>query len=127
MLKNIVQIEHGCAISEFNGWYPDLFYGGPEDSDTSTRIVTDVYAALPDHNHPGGVLHQGIGDVDLLMVAIDNGKDRMVYAGPTLSHYEFETSASERMTDAEWKLELYRGNKPQRPEWTSEYLVAKPR
>ena len=42
------------------------------------------------HGDPGCVLHQGVGNVDLLLIAIDNGKDRMVYAGPVLSHYEFE-------------------------------------
>lgn len=36
------------------------------------------------------VVHEGVGSVDLMLMAVNNGKDRMVFAGPVLSHYEFE-------------------------------------
>ena len=72
---------------------------------------------------PGCVLTQGIGRVDLLLVAIDNGKDRMVYAGPLLSHYEFEMPGVGRKSDSEWKKDLQADRAPPPPEWTRAYLV----
>ncbi len=84
----------------------------------------DVHTDLPspDVGDPGSVLHQGVGNVDLLMIAIDNGSDRMVYAGPVLSHYEFEIlGAPTRKSDSEWKSESSKWPNP--PEWTSNYLV----
>jgi hypothetical protein len=72
---------------------------------------------------PGCVLHQGVGSVDLLMIAIENGTDRVMYAGPVLSHYEFETPVNARMSDSEWRKDAIAGKLPPRPEWTKGYLV----
>ena len=42
--------------------------------------------------------------MNLLLVAIDNGGDRFICAGPVLSHYEFEvTGEPRRISDAEWR------------------------
>jgi len=49
-----------------------------------------------------------------------------VYAGPVLSHYEFEKGPTTRMTDAEWKSQLTNNIIPAVPEWTKGYLVPKP-
>jgi hypothetical protein len=77
---------------------------------------------------PGGVLHQAVGNIDFMMVAIDNGTDKMVYAGPTFSHYEFATNGIKRISDSEWKKMLRAGKTPPRPVWTRSYLVdTKPR
>ena len=46
-----------------------------------------------------------------------------MYAGPTLSHYEFEMPGVARKTDGEWKADLLDGKAPPRPEWTRGYLV----
>jgi hypothetical protein len=35
--------------------------------------------ARPMVGDPGSVLHEGVGDVDLLMIAVDSGQDKMVY------------------------------------------------
>ena len=59
----------------------------------------------------------------LLLIAIDSGADRMVYAGPVLSHYEFETPIAQRKSDAEWRQDHAAGRLPPRPEWTTSYLV----
>ena len=72
---------------------------------------------------PGCVLTQSVGNVDLLLVAIDNGKDRTVYAGPLLSHYEFEMPGMTRKADSEWRQQINAGKLPPRPEWTKGYLV----
>lgn len=120
-LKNIVEIEKDYVGQiEYRGWYPRLFYGGPEDSTGWDAIVADVHTNL---NQEGSVLHEGIGNVDMMMIAVDNGEDKMIYAGPTLSHYEFEMNSFTRLTDSDWKQLLQEGNLPSRPNWTEGYLI----
>jgi hypothetical protein len=69
------------------------------------------------------------------MIAVENGPDRMVFAGPVLSHYEFEvTGPPRRLNDDEWKAVSQWGQIPPDvdparveglapPPWTSGYLV----
>src|SRR5262249_41571441 len=59
----------------------------------------------------------------LLLIAIESGKHRMVYAGPVLSHYEFEMAGVNRKSDSEWQADLREGRVPPRAEWTRTYLV----
>ncbi len=67
-------------------------------------------------------------------IALENGTNRMVFAGPVLSHYEFEvTGATRRLNDDEWRARQRRefpsdvdstrvqGIAP--PPWTRGYLV----
>jgi hypothetical protein len=61
--------------------------------------------------------------VDILLIAVDYGPDRMVYAGPVFSHYEFEVPGVNRMTDDDWKAKVQAGQKPPPAEWTTSYLV----
>jgi hypothetical protein len=125
-LRKIVEvIHHGSGAPTYSGWYFSLFYQGYEDSKKWDAIVADVHTDFPDPydtGDPGCVLHQGVGNVDLLMVAVDNGEDKMVYAGPVLSHYEFEMPGVSRKSDSEWQRDLRMGNCPPRPEWVNEYI-----
>jgi hypothetical protein len=120
----------------YDGWYPGLFYRdyGQLDPDStadqngsnkSDPLVTDIFTAPPDEvDSIGGVLHEATGDVDLLLIAVDNGPNRMVYAGPVMSHYEFVVPGPvlKRMSDSEWQGSA----RPARPEWTQSYLVPRP-
>ena len=72
------------------------------------------------------MVHEGVANVNLLLIAIDNGPDRMVYAGPVLSHYEFELGPTTRETDDQWKSDARAGNLPTQPDWTRSYLVPGP-
>jgi hypothetical protein len=138
-LKDVVEEHNNYSPTgrQFNGWYPGLFYqnafqfypfGRNEGSDMWDAMVTDVHTDSPDPvvGDPGTVIHEGIGHVHLLMIAVDNGPDRMVYAGPVLSHYEFEMPGTTRMSDADWKANLRAGQKPPSPDWTKSYLVPAP-
>jgi hypothetical protein len=125
-LEDVVQVSLGCGgPRRYTGWYPGLFYEGADRSDKWDALVADVHTNVPSPvvNDPGCVLHQGVGNVDLLVIAIDNGKDRMVYAGPLLSHYEFELRGTVRKSDSEWREDLRAGRVPPRPAWTRGYLV----
>jgi hypothetical protein len=112
----VVEVHHGmCGPPAYNGWYPKLFYrtiywdlngfDSKYGSCANDAIVADVHTDVPwpEIGDPGSVLHEGIGRVNLLLIAVDNGADRFICAGPVLSHYEFEViGAPRRLSDNEW-------------------------
>ncbi len=143
-LRGVLQYLGICHSYDngYSGWYPKLFYqdvfwdpsSAFPNSDVfdstsgcamNDTMVTDVHTDAPDDLlcDPGAVLHEGIGNVNLLLIAVDNGPDRMVYAGPVLSHYEFEVPGVNRLTDEQWKSEIASGQIPPSPDWTRSYLV----
>jgi hypothetical protein len=121
------------SVRSYSGWYSTIFYRNARAArsvistcDMWDSLVTDVQTDPTDLfvGDPGCVVHEGVGTVDLLMVAVNWGtNDTGVYAGPVLSHYEFEMGPSTRKTDSEWKSELRAGTKPPSPDWTRNYLV----
>lgn len=131
------------TIRLFNGWYPNLFYADARESlrtgvwgfpveyqtdqgpDKYDALVTDVHTDTFDtvRGDPGGVLHEGVGRVNMLMMAVDCGPgDQAIYVGPVLSHYEFELGPDTRLTDSEWQD---RASTTPPPEWTRGFLVPK--
>jgi hypothetical protein len=129
-LKEVVVRGGGSGMPPVSGWYPNLFskrstYKDQDDAHKWVALVTDVHTdpPFPSVQDPGCVLHQAVGNVDCMLIAIDNGKDRMVYAGPVFSHYEFDTPNAVRRTNGEWHDALRNGKQPPRPEWTHSYVV----
>jgi hypothetical protein len=126
-LKDVVQKDSSSGHTEYNGWYTKLFWKSTTDSGQPDALVADVHTDTPSPTplgfDPGCILHQGVGNVDLMLIAIDSGKERIVFAGPVLSHYEFEMSGVVRKADSEWRQDLGAGRLPPRPEWTQGYLV----
>jgi hypothetical protein len=143
-LKGIMEYLGICRFGEngYTGWYPALFYqnifwsnlGSTNNNDPFHKrqgcamfdaLVTDVHTDLPDDLvcDPGAVIHEAVGHVHLLMIAVDNGRDRMVYAGPVFSHYELEVPGVNRISDDEWQATLTTGIKPKSPEWTRSFLA----
>jgi hypothetical protein len=122
------------GVRTYSGWYPGLFYlnaraahsGMYTSCDMWDALVTDVQTDPTDViiGDPGSILHEGVGNIDLLMIAVNWGQnDSTVYAGPVMSHYEFELGPTTRETDSEWKTDARAGNLPPPPDWTSAYLV----
>jgi hypothetical protein len=125
-LNEVVQLaKHGSGQALHGGWYPGLFYRDRFDAAKWDALLADVHTDPPDDldRDPGCVLHEGVGNVDLLVIAVDSGTDRMVYLGPVLSHYEFEMQGTARRSDQEWQQILKDGKEPPRPEWTKGYLA----
>lgn len=129
-LKEVVVRGGGSGMPPVSGWYPNLFthrstMKHQDDAHKWVALVTDVHTDPPavTVRDPGCVLHQGVGNVDALILAVDNGKDRMVYAGPVFSHYEFEAPNAVRRTNGEWHDTLRAGKTPPRPEWTASFVV----
>jgi hypothetical protein len=112
-LKKTIDISGGgSGPPRYDGWYPRLFFG--REPSAWKPAVADV------HTNPVGneVLEEGVGDVNFLVVAIDNQGDRAAYVGPVYTYYEFRKPASQRMTDEEWVDELSDGKQPERPGFT---------
>jgi hypothetical protein len=128
-LEDVIETRHQRVGSgtemRLEGWYPALYYGGFDDSLRWDALIADVHTDPPAPlvGDPGAVLHEGVGNIEFLLLAVDNGKDRMVYAGPVLSHYEFELPGVARQNDSEWRKSLQSGNVPARPAWISTYHV----
>ena len=126
-LKSTVEVREGHSGGMgYTGWYFRLFYKGLSSRDQPELwepTVADVHTAAPDPvtGDPGGILLEGTGAADMMIVAVDNGPDRMVYAGPTMSYYEWISPT--RMSDSEWKENVESGQTPDRPGWTHSYLV----
>jgi len=93
--------------------------GEIEAEGKETTIVADVHT---DTNEPAEVLEEGVGYVDLILVAykVPDGRT-IIGAGPTLSYYEFKQPINNRLTDEAWKQMLKSGKPPLRPAWTSSF------
>jgi hypothetical protein len=125
-IKKLVEIKfRGSGGPLYTGWFFGMFYKGHTDADKWDALVADIHTDVPDpvYGDPGCVVTQGVGNVDLLMITVDSGKDRMTYAGPLLSHYEFEMPGVTRKADSEWQKEISAGQLPPRPAWTKGYLM----
>ena len=121
----------------FDGWYPGLFYkpletrvlGINEGSDMWNPMVTDVHTDPNDtmgSGDPGCILHEAVGNVNMAFIAVDCGissETPIMYAGPVLSHYEFELGPTTRRTDAEWRATVKSNQQPAPPPWTKSFLV----
>jgi len=78
-----------------------------------TTIVADVHTDC----NTGMVLEEGVGYVDLILVAYIVPDGRIIVgAGPVLSYYEFKHPMDDRLTDDKWKAML-KTEPPERPGW----------
>ncbi|AKJ37270.1 DUF3160 domain-containing protein [Methanosarcina barkeri] len=91
---------------------------GADDDVKKTTVIADVHT----DGNSGDVLEEGVGYVDMLVVAYKLPDGRILLgAGPVMSHYEFKQPMSERLTDEKWK-EMLEANPPKRPEWSATYI-----
>jgi hypothetical protein len=117
-LKKVIDIRGGgSGPPTYSGWYCELFYGGGHRSADWEPTIVDVHTD-PDSE---SVLEEGVGTCNFLVVAIDNGDDRMIYVGPAFSYYEFHQPAEHRLTDEQWAKMLVTGQAPSRPAWTDSF------
>ncbi|MBI4339313.1 MAG: DUF3160 domain-containing protein, partial [Chloroflexi bacterium] len=91
---------------------------GVEPEGLRTAMVADVHT---DPNDPAEVLEEGVGNVELVVVAVP-GPDGalMLAAGPVLSYYEFKQPMSDRLTDEAWR-QMLKDDGPEPPRWTGSF------
>lgn len=83
-----------------------------------TTIIADVHT----DGNSGKVLEEGVGYVDLIVVAYKVPDGRiLVGAGPVMTYYEFKQPMSDRLTDEKWR-EILSQNPPEMPEWTTSFV-----
>jgi len=88
-----------------------------DDKAKKTTIVADVHT----DGNTGQVLEEGVGYVDLIVVAYKLPDGRILAgAGPVMSYYEFKQPMDDRLTDERWR-DLLDANPPQKPEWVSNF------
>ncbi len=87
---------------------------GVSNKGTRTTMIADVHT---DQN-TNQVLEEGVGYVNLILVAYKVPDGRMIIgAGPVFSYYEFKQPMDERLTDEEWVGMLLNGNAPEQAPW----------
>jgi len=97
----------------------DSIVTGVKDKGKETTIIADVHT----DTNTGQVLEEGVGYVDLILVAYmtPNG-NIIVGAGPVLSYYEFKHPMDNRLTDEQWTDMLQGGQTPDRPDWVISFI-----
>jgi hypothetical protein len=114
-LKKTIDVRGGgSGPPRYDGWYPGLIAGGGPS--TYKPTVADVHT-YPGDLQPPAALEVATGNVNFLVVAVDNDNDRAIYVGPVYSYYEFTVPPTQRLTDEQWLERLGRGDFPKRPPW----------
>jgi hypothetical protein len=131
ILERLIQISkdelEGKELSEADyefirnfGEQLDSIVAGVEAEGKETTLVADVHT---DTNPPMEVLEEGVGYVDLVLVAYKVPDGRIILgAGPTLSYYEFKQPMNQRLTDEQWK-EMLEQQQPPRPGWIASFYA----
>jgi len=86
----------------------------PDYLGLKTTLVADVHTDV----NTEGVLEEGVGKVDLIVVACPQSDGSAFLAtGPVLSYYEFKHPMADRLTDEKWREMLNAPDPPERPAW----------
>ncbi|EMR74327.1 Protein of unknown function (DUF3160), partial [Thermoplasmatales archaeon SCGC AB-539-N05] len=88
-----------------------------KDKGKETTIIADVHT----DTNTNQVLEEGVGYIDLILVAYKVPDGRIIVgAGPVFSYYEFKHPMNDRLTDEKWK-EMLQTNPPERPNWMDSF------
>ena len=100
-------------IMDFGAQLETVIMGVSEEG-VKTTLVADVHT----NGAEGQVVEEGVGYVNLILVACP-APDGSMYlaAGPLLSYYEFKHTMSDRLTDEAWRELLQSPEAPDRPAW----------
>ena len=95
----------------------DAVVAGVDTEGKQTTIVADVHTDINTEQ----VLEEGVGRVDLILVAYKQPDGQIVVgACPVMSYYEFKHPMSDRLTDEKWRGMLKAVNIPDQPNWIKE-------
>ena len=124
----------------YSGWFPNLYYQSSLESQdgwvdhrsaTWNPVVADVHTDSVDircTGDPGGVLHEGVGYTQFMLVAVQHPDgSSCVFGGPVMTHYEFITDRDTRLNDDAWELILRRNDHPEPASWKRSFLVPEAR
>jgi hypothetical protein len=90
---------------------------------STTGIKTLLVADVHTHSFEEKVVEEGVGYVDLIIVACQLPNGSIILAtGPVMSYYEFKWPMNDRLTDEAWKNLLDSASKPARPLWIQQLV-----
>ena len=96
---------------EFGELLDDIMRGLDERT-KATVLIADVHTDL----NSGLVLEEGVGKLDLIVVAFPYRGGHHLVVGPILTYYEFKHPMSDRLTDEAW-LNLLETEEPHLAPW----------
>ncbi|MBN1699936.1 MAG: DUF3160 domain-containing protein [Spirochaetales bacterium] len=103
-------------------WGLDLlsFFSSSDLPEDDPALVADVASS----SITGGVLHEGVGNINPIIVIYTDPEDSVSRAalGYVLSHYEFIEEDWNRLNDEEWVRRLEE-DPPARPPWTAGFIA----
>jgi hypothetical protein len=118
-LENEALTEYDYKFIMDFGEYLDYVVAGVNAKGKETTIVADVHTDC----NTGMVLEEGVGYVDLILVAYIVPDGRIILgAGPVFSYYEFKHPMDDRLTDDKWK-EMLKEEPPEKPGWVDGICV----
>lgn len=90
------------------------------DTDKDMAVIADV--------HTGGdkVLEEGVGHAYEIMVIVPVEGRLVLTRGAVFSYYEFQQTASDRLTDEKWQERINAGRAPEPPAWVKTFFVPAP-
>jgi len=98
--------------NELNGVIEEV-----DEKAKKTTVVADVHT----EGNTQQVLEEGVGYVDIIVVAYKLPDGRiLIGAGPVMSYYEFKQPMHDRLTDEQWRA-LLSSKPPERPEWYAHF------
>ncbi len=108
-------------LSNNDYWYIETFgrtLEGVVTGVSKTGVKTTLVADVHTYGFEQQVVEEGVGYVDLIIVAcpVPNGSIFLA-AGPVLSYYEFKHPMADRLTDEAWRQILGSPQRPARPPW----------
>ncbi len=102
-------------------WPLEHWYEITNEADRYMACIADVHTSF--HK----VLEEAVGYAYPIFVIVPNPDGGLQVArGGIFSYYEFEWPAADRLTDEKWIEMLKAGDEPERPEWTSSFIVPGP-
>ncbi|MEN8694530.1 MAG: DUF3160 domain-containing protein [Akkermansiaceae bacterium] len=122
----------------YSGWFPNLYLASlfsinadEHPSAVWSPVVVDVHTDSLDTictGDPGGVLHQGVGRTQFMLIAVKHSDGTAcTYGGPVFNHYEFWTADSRtRWNNEQWESALVTGNEPAQADWKKSFRVGLP-
>jgi outer membrane murein-binding lipoprotein Lpp len=109
---------------EYDGWFAQLHFNASPTGVAGAELkptIADVHTQPTDAagNDVGRILHVGTGLPRLMVVTVDSCQGPRAYAGPTLAYHEVITEQWKRLTDEEWKSQLYANDSPKDAPWAT--------
>lgn len=123
-ISQILTIKIMCG-SQFEGWYPGIFYKGESSLTKSDLIIADVHTAPTDEdgNIVGWIKHAATGNLNMAIVVAKNYSNELTaFIGPVLSYNDYTTTSFLRLSDEEWAALYNKGLIP-KPDFTNLYMT----